>query len=150
MRKAIAMVFFFASAGVQADLLSQMRQECHRALMTENYPIAQKVCPVLADQGDVNALYGLGNMYRYGLDANQNTFQAVRYFAKAMRMNHAPSALALGQVCEFSPDYCAEGSAIAGYEKAVELGLTEAEEGLERLQVDNAPPAQNTPTASRI
>ena len=61
-----------------------------------DYATALKVWRPLAEQGDINAQYNLGQIYRRGLGVTQDYKEAVRLYTLAAEQGHAEAQNNLG------------------------------------------------------
>lgn len=81
----------------------------------------------LAEQGDAEAQYKLGNMYCDGKGVEKDFEKAVKWYKKAAVQGHARAQFSLGLAYEIELE---EKKAIEWYEKAAELGEIKAQERL--------------------
>jgi len=66
-----------------------------------DYETALKEFRPLADQGDVQAQWVLGNMYRIGQGVPQNDAEAVKWYRMAAELGYVPGQVMLGAMYQF-------------------------------------------------
>ena len=90
-----ASVFSFHST-TWADTLEQQFQQGLEATKRGDYQTAFKFWLPLAEQGDADAQFNLGNMYTNGHGVKQDDFEAVKWYRKAAEQGHANAQANLG------------------------------------------------------
>ena len=84
---------FLFSSGVFADYEAGLD-----AYKKGDYETAYKEWKALAEQGDAEAQFGLGLMYRNGQGVTQDDKEAVKWYRLAAEQGYADAQFALGQM----------------------------------------------------
>ena len=94
-----ASVFSFHST-TWADTPEQQFQQGLEATKRGDYQTAFKLWLPLAEQGDADAQFNLGNMYDNGQGIKQDYFEAVKWYRQAAEQGHAKAQFNLGLMYE--------------------------------------------------
>ena len=96
--------------------------------MPRDYAEAAKWYRKAAEQGDVDAQYNLGDMYRYGLGVSQDYTEGVKWYRKAAEQGHVIAQYNLGNLYRYGQivprDYA---EAAKWYRKAAEQADVDAQ-----------------------
>ena len=102
--------------------------------VTQNYPEAIKWFQKAAVQGDAEAQFYLGNMYRNGKGVTQNSQEAVKWYRKAAEQGHAYAQFFLGIMYGTGEGVTKNGpEAMKWFQKSAKNGNADAQKILRKL-----------------
>ena len=90
----IALALILSAAPVSADL----SEDALVAFSIQDYQTAARLYRELAEQGDVEAQYSLGNMYYRGMGVPENYAEAAKWYRKAAEQGMAQAQSSLGSM----------------------------------------------------
>lgn len=127
---------------------SAIAGRCSRAFESSNYSTALREWKLLANEGNRNAQYNLGQMYVKGQGVPLNYKTARKWFELAAKQGFAPAQHNMGVMYEYgdggSQNY---STAAQWYELAAEQGTAYAQTNLGVLYLDGQGVPQNHATA---
>lgn len=101
----------------------------------------------LAENGDAEAMFNLGEAYALGQDMAEDFIQAANWYALAAKKNHAPAQTALGRLYQMGQGVAEDqGRARDLFLKAAETGYAPAQTAL-GLWYDTCEPGENSKEA---
>ena len=108
---------------------TRMLAECYIRMDKNNHPKAVKCFKQLADQGDKDALYRLGDCYMKGIGVKKNEAEAFSCYMKAANLGHTDAAYTVAQCFEKSKGVSQKNMSLAynWYQKAATDGHTLAQ-----------------------
>jgi len=136
--------------GLASPVAAGLYNDAATAYVRGDFQTALRILRPLAEQGDANAQFNLGVMYKRGDGVPQNTAEAAKWYEKAAGQGYAPAQYNLASLYEkglgVPPDY---PKAAGLYRAAAEQGLAEAENNLCGMYRNGRGVSQNDAEAAK-